>query len=208
MAASAIPASLLLARTRPDRECLPTEFLDIPRGGITELSGPPSSGKTSLMHSVLAAATARGEVCALADASNRLDPASAERSGVVLANLLWANCGGDPAAALKVADLLAHGGGFGVVALDLTDVPARVMNRLPAVWWYRFRRAIENTPTILLVIGARPLAGSCALRSIECRLGRARWSGAGPGRLLEGIDARIVPRRPAGPAVEIFAGAR
>ncbi len=215
MAASAIPASWLLAQPKPHQEFLPTGIpafdaahAGIPRGGVTELTGPRSSGKTSLLLSVLAAATSRGEICALADTSNRFDPASAARAGVVLSHLLWVNCGGDPAAALKSVDLLVHGGGFGVVALDLADVAPRVLNRLPAAYWYRFRHAIERTPAILLVASPRPLAGSCALRSIECGRRSARWSGAGPGRLFDGIETGVTPRRPAAPALTVFAGAR
>src|SRR5207247_9342750 len=46
----------------------------LPRGGITELFGPPSSGCTSAMISILAEATARDQVCALIDGNDAFDP--------------------------------------------------------------------------------------------------------------------------------------
>jgi recombination protein RecA len=64
----------------------------LPRGCLTEICGPASSGRTSLMMSALAEATARGEVCALVDASDCFDPLSAEQAGVDLERLLWVRC--------------------------------------------------------------------------------------------------------------------
>jgi hypothetical protein len=64
----------------------------LPRGCLTEICGPASSGRTSLILSALAEATARGEVCALVDASDCFDPLSAEQAGVDLERLLWVRC--------------------------------------------------------------------------------------------------------------------
>ena len=50
----------------------------LPRGAITEIFGPPSSGRTSTMVSILAEANAEGEVCALVDGNDAFDPASRE----------------------------------------------------------------------------------------------------------------------------------
>jgi len=61
----------------------------LPRGAITDLFGPPSSGRTSLLLAALATATAREEVCALVDSSDALDPASAASAGADLDRLLW-----------------------------------------------------------------------------------------------------------------------
>ena len=49
----------------------------LPRGALSEITGPASSGRTGVMLSALAAATQRQEVCALVDASDSFDPASA-----------------------------------------------------------------------------------------------------------------------------------
>src|SRR5579864_7469200 len=89
----------------------------LPRGCLTEIFGPASSGRTSLLASILASATARQEVRALIDAEDSFDPASAAAAGVRLENLLWVRCGDNAEHALKAADLLVQGGGFGLVAM-------------------------------------------------------------------------------------------
>jgi len=60
-----------------------------PRGQLSELVGPRSSGRTSLMLRALAAASARGELVALVDALDMLDVESAAAAGVDLDRLLW-----------------------------------------------------------------------------------------------------------------------
>ena len=49
----------------------------LPRGALTEICGPPCSGRTSVLLSALAARTAQSEVCALVDARDSFDPAAA-----------------------------------------------------------------------------------------------------------------------------------
>src|SRR5579871_5163316 len=93
--------------------------LDLPRGCLTEVYGPASSGRTSLMLAALAQATKREEVCALVDSSDAFDPASAAAAGVALERLLWVRCSGEAERALKATDLLVQGGGFGLVIMDL-----------------------------------------------------------------------------------------
>ncbi len=63
---------------------------------------------------------------------------------------------------LKVTDLLLQSNGFGMIVLDLGDVPPESARRIPLASWFRFRRAVERTPTALLVIEQRPIAGSCS----------------------------------------------
>ena len=63
---------------------------------------------------------------------------------------------------LKVTDLLLQGGGFGVVVLDLGDIPAECARRVPLTSWFRFRRAVEPTATVLLLIEQEPCAKTCA----------------------------------------------
>ena len=65
----------------------------MPRGCLTEICGPASSGRTTLLLAALAAATRRGEFCAVVDASDALDPHSAAAAGVDLNCLLWVRCG-------------------------------------------------------------------------------------------------------------------
>src|SRR5438445_5688375 len=64
--------------------------------------------------------------------------------------------------ALRVTDLLLQSGGFGMVAIDLSDVPLKLARRIPLTSWFRFQRAVENTPTVLFVIGQVPCAQTCA----------------------------------------------
>lgn len=61
----------------------------LPRGQLSELVGPPSSGRTTLLLQMLAAATRRGEIVALVDTFDRLDLASVVAAGVDLDRLLW-----------------------------------------------------------------------------------------------------------------------
>ncbi|HEV2114627.1 MAG TPA: hypothetical protein VGR48_01280 [Terriglobales bacterium] len=63
---------------------------------------------------------------------------------------------------LKTTDLLLQSGGFGMMVVDLADVPPRFARRIPLVSWFRFRRAVENTPTVLLVVEQEPYAKTCA----------------------------------------------
>jgi len=93
----------------------------IPRGQMTEIIGPASSGKTSLLLSILSQATTRGEVVAYIDSFASLDPVFARKAGIDLQRLLWVRGGTSflPEKTLKAADILAGAGGFGVVVLDL-----------------------------------------------------------------------------------------
>ena len=169
----------------------------LPRGCLTEICGPASSGRTTLLLSALAAATRRGECCAIVDAGNALDPQSVAEAGVELGRLLWVRCGeesperqpmlkGGPNGAkknfakaesaeqpleqlLRVTDLLLESGGFGLVALDLGDVPPQTARRISLTTWFRFRRAVEHTPTVLLAVERLSTAGSCS--SLLIKLG-------------------------------------
>ena len=131
----------------------------IPRGCVTDIFGPASSGRTSILHSLMAQATSREEFCALVDASDAFDPASAAAAGVALERLLWIRCGGNAEHALKATDLLLQAGGFGLVVMDLGDIAPETARRISLASWYRLRRAVENTPTALVVTRAR---ASCA----------------------------------------------
>src|SRR6202451_2908133 len=102
----------------------------LPRGSLTEIYGPPCSGRTSLLISALAVRTAAAEVCALVDARDAFDPPSAEAAGVNLKNLLWVRCK-NVDQALRATDLLIQGGGFGMIALDFGDTPAKMVRYVP-----------------------------------------------------------------------------
>jgi hypothetical protein len=162
----------------------------IPRGAITEILGPASSGRTSLLHSVMAASTNRQEVCALVDSSDSFDTASAANAGSDFDQLLWIRCASNIEHAIKATDLLLQSGGFGLVALDLGDVPAAQSRRIQLSWWFRFRRAIENTPTAMVVISRDPNARSCASLVLETSREGAFWSR--PLASIE-LEGRVLP---------------
>jgi hypothetical protein len=148
----------------------------LPRGALTEVFGPASSGRTSFMLSALAHATNHEEVCAVVDTSNSFDPKSATHAGINCERLLWIRCGHNLEHAFKAADLLLQGGGFGLVLLDLGDVPANSAKRIISSWWYRFRRTLEPSPTALLVIAEDSCVRSCASLALELRAQTHLWS--------------------------------
>jgi hypothetical protein len=161
---------------------------DFPRGRISEIVGTRSSGRTSVLHALLAASTGCGEYAALVDTKDAFDACSAASVGVELSKLVWVRCGGNAEHALRATDLLIQAGGFGVVALDLAEAVPAALNRIPATAWFRFRRAVESTPTILAVLADRPLAKSCSSLSIKTPIKmpphRAVFTGQAPFLLL------------------------
>jgi hypothetical protein len=156
-------------------------FGGLPRGAITEIFGPSSSGRTSFMLSALAHATHHEEVCALVDTSNAFDPKSAVRAKINCERLLWIRCANNLEHAFKAADLLLQGGGFGLVLLDLGDVSAKSAKRIISSWWYRFRRTLEATPTALVVIAEDSCVRSCASLALELRRESCLWSSTSAG---------------------------
>jgi recombination protein RecA len=293
------PASALDIRPAPDMVHFGIPSLDaltggVPRGALTEMVGPASSGRTSVMFALMAEITRRQEICALVDVTDSFDPASAEAAGVDLKRVLWVRCGkssnqgsedGSEASprklctqkkelnnvhgsnaeknhqaitsgcfeaargrrelvsnfqrpqtinnvapqakhiswsihqnydsrlrhamvngknpdawsvnrgahfsdgitnrrktrafpcqfataqkakwnrldqALKATDLLLQSGGFGLVIIDLGDISPEQSRRIPLTSWFRFRRAVESTPTILIVIAKDSCAKTCA----------------------------------------------
>lgn len=182
----------LRPKTAPD--LLPTGLpaIDIPRGTLTEIYGPASSGRTSILIAALARATSRPESCALIDAADSFDPRSASDAGVHLPHLLWVRCGGSAENALKAADLIIQAGGFGIVALDLAGVPARDARRISLASWFRLRHAVEKRPTALIVVEEELNARSCSTLQIGTRPAGLRVTG----KLFRGlnVDAALGPR--------------
>jgi recombination protein RecA len=92
------PASRLEVRPRPEMLSTGIAEVDaitggIPRGCLSEIYGPASSGKTSMLLATIAATTRREETCVLIDASDSFDPESAAAAGVDFDKLLWVRCG-------------------------------------------------------------------------------------------------------------------
>jgi recombination protein RecA len=161
--------------------------IEIPRGTLTEIHGPASSGRTSVLTGALAMATRKPEFCAVIDAGDSFDPRSAEDAGVVLPHLLWVRCGGSAEYALKAADLVIQAGGFGIVVLDLAGISARDARRISLASWFRLRHAVEKTPTALVVVEEEVNARSCSLMKI----GSSREGIRMRGRLMRGLSASV-----------------
>jgi recombination protein RecA len=143
----------------------------LPRGAIAELIGPVSSGRTSLLLSVLAEATQRQELCALVDLNDAFDTEAALGMRIEFDYLLWIRCSANVEHALKASELLLQSASFGLVALDLGDHTHRV----PLSSWFRLRRTVEDTPASLLVIEQQPSARTCASLILETNREGAKW---------------------------------
>ncbi len=182
-------------------EVIPTGIAEIdsfalgglPRGAITEVFGPASSGRTSFMLSALTHATNNEEICALVDTTNSFDPNSATRAGMNCERLLWIRCDHNLEHAFKATDLLLQGGGFGLVLLDVGDIPANSAKRIISSWWYRFRRTLEPTPGALLVIAEDSCVRSCATLALQLKPQSPFWSAASE-RLREENTELFFPR--------------
>jgi hypothetical protein len=171
------------------------------QGEMSELVGRPSSGKTSVLHASLAAATAGGGVAALVDAVDRLDPASLAARGVDLDRVLWVRGAGLTiesarrplvedvlSRAVRAFDLLIRAGGFTLVALDLSDISPRAVRALPWTTWRRLAHANESRPTAGLIVGQEPMGRSARGRSLILKT-QARWAGgSAQTRRLDGFQ--------------------
>jgi hypothetical protein len=151
----------------------------LPVGAISEVTGPQSSGRTSLSLAFLAERTRQGQVCAWVDAHDALDAESAAASGVNLKQLLWVRCRNAISIAkskpwsrldqaLRATDLLLQAGGFAALVLDLGSTAPEHGCRIPLATWFRFRQAADRTRCSLLVLGTAPFAQSSAAVVLEC----------------------------------------
>ena len=149
----------------------------LPRGQISEIVGPRSSGRQTVLVSRLAAATGCGELVALVDPLDMFDPVSAAAHGVELSRMLWVRgCAVGPdrvslpreageagvqvERAVKALNLILQASGFGLVALDLGEISLPVLGRVPFTTWRRLHRVIEGGETACVVVAAAPVARS------------------------------------------------
>jgi len=168
------------------------------RGGLAEITGEASTGKTSLPLNLLSKLTKTGEICAVVDSVNSFDPPSASLAGVELENLLWVRCGGDIEKAFMSADMLVQAKGFGAVWFNLNGLSQKQLRMVPKTYWYRYRNRIKETPTIFLVTGSEPVTGSASQRSFSFTRDRAVWSGGGRYKLLREFHLKCASRKGGG----------
>jgi hypothetical protein len=157
-----------------------------PQGRVSEVLGPLSSGKTSLVLTLLAATTRRGEVVACVDLADALHPASIARAGADLQRVLWVRPPSAPDG-LRCTELLLRAGGFAVVVLDLgAELPRRLRSHV----WPRLLHAAEQSHTAVIVLAPQRVAGSFSALSLGVRSRAALWQpGAWP--LFEGFDVIV-----------------
>ncbi len=129
-------------------------FGGFPRGQLSEVHGPASSGRTGLVLALLARSTGGGALAAFVDPDDRLDPSSAAAAGVDLARLLWLRGQKGLAEAVAAVGTLAGSGLFETVVLDLAGVP-EAERRLPGATWIRLQRTVEDAPTALVLLADR-----------------------------------------------------
>jgi hypothetical protein len=194
------PSALVPMYVAPLDACL---HGGLPRGHLSELVGARSSGRMTLLLQMMAAATSRGEIVALIDTLDRLDVASAAAAGIDLSRLLWVRGQENPIdraldRALKAVNLILQAGGFGVVAIDLADVPLAAIRQIPFNTWMRVQRVIEGSDTACVLLASDPLARSAGGLTVTLS-GRATWAGTSDrSRRLSGIDVRtrvVSPRK-------------
>lgn len=89
----------------------------VPRGRITEIYGPESSGKTTLAIHVIAEAQKQGGICAIIDAEHAFDRFYAEKLGVDVNNL-WIAQPDNGEQALDIAEQLINSGAIDVLVID------------------------------------------------------------------------------------------
>src|SRR5262245_11013934 len=89
----------------------------LPRGRVTEIFGPESSGKTTLALQVIAEAQRSGGMAAFVDAEHALDAQYAQKLGVDLENLLVSQPDNGEQA-LEIVEVLVRSGGVDVVVVD------------------------------------------------------------------------------------------
>ena len=161
----------------------------LPRGQLVELVGGRSSGRFSIVLSVLAAATGVGEAAALVDLGDGLDPAMAEALGIDLSRLLWIR----PTQlkqALASAEMVL-GAGFPLVVVDLGNPPVRGGRGVEAAW-LRLARSARSHGSALLVGSPYRVSGTAASVVLKAERSRAVWQGGeGSPWLLNGVSAQI-----------------
>ena len=177
----------------------------LPLGHFSEVVGPRSSGRTSLLMAMLAVTTSRGELAALVDTFDMFDVESMAAAGVRLDRLLWVRGETSTAAfppvtagrrqpgadraierALKATNLVLQAGGMSLVALDLADAPIHALRRIPMTTWMRLQKVLEGQQAAAVVTGTVPMnrsAGGVTLAlkagARDLALGASRTPGLG-----------------------------
>ena len=137
----------------------------LPKGGIVEVYGPESSGKTTLALQVVAEAQKAGGICAFVDAEHALDPVYAKKLGVNTEELLISQPDAGEQA-LEIADTLVKSGSISVIVIDsvaaltpkaeiegeMGDHHVGLQSRLMSQALRKLTGSISNTNTMMIFI--------------------------------------------------------
>jgi len=125
----------------------------LPKGRVTEIYGPESSGKTTLALHAVAEAQKMGGTAAFIDAEHALDTSYAERLGVDIDNLLVSQPDfGEQA--LEIAEILIRSGGVDVIVIDCNvgDSHVGLQARLMSQAMRKFTGVLNRSHTVLIFI--------------------------------------------------------
>jgi hypothetical protein len=168
----------------------------VARGRISEITGPISSGKTTIAASFASAASRRGEVVGWVDLPGAFDPRSLEAAGADLARILWLCFGRKPSSMrgafitqplerftkererrneLKAAELLLEAGGFGLVVIDFGAMRYPLSQSASL----RLARAAERSGTAVLALATHRVCGTFAALTLSMSRLRASFSRLG-----------------------------
>jgi recombination protein RecA len=117
------------------------------------------------------------------------DPVSASAAGIDFQRMLWIRGDASSSArvslsceygtlqksldrAVKSLNIVLQAGGFGVVVLDLGEVAAQAIKRLPYTTWVRLQRIIEGSETACVVIGSEPITRSAGGVTVQLTAGQ------------------------------------
>lgn len=90
--------------------------------------------------------------------------------------------------ALRVTDLLLQAGGFSTIVLDMADIAAEHVSRVPMATWFRYRAAAERTQASVLLLTQHPCSKSSGELLLRFQPGEARRDEA---TVFSGIEHRV-----------------
>ncbi len=197
----------------PARWVVPTGIADLdarlegglPRGHLSEVIGPRSSGRLAIAVSALAGATSRGEAVALIDPLDMFDPVSASASGIDFQRMLWVRGEASSSArvslsceygtlqksldrAVKALNIVLQAGRASAWSCSIWErSPPQAIKRLPYTTWLRLQRVIEGSETACVLIGSEPIARSSGGVTIQLASGSRLQA--------PGLNARVIRAR-------------
>jgi hypothetical protein len=179
----------------------------IARGRISEVTGPLSSGKTTIAAAFASAASRHGEVVGWVDVPGAFDPRSLEAAGADLARILWVSFDKKPASfrtgfihkererrsELKAAELLLEAGGFGLVVVDFGAMRFPLSQSASL----RLARAAERSGAAVLALATTRVCGTFAALTLSMSKLRASFSRMNPSgpALFDGVRIEAAVER-------------